>query len=422
MSNQEKLLKKIKEKKIRVAVIGLGYVGLPLAILLAKKRFNVNGYTKTEKEATLIRGGFSRIGMDKEFKKVLQTGRLQVHSIKTKKLQDDEVYIICVPTPIDKNKKPDLSILKQIAKKLSKINLEGKLIINESTVAPFTTRKIFGSLGKNYFLVCSPERIDPGSNKTLENIPKLIAGINSDSLSLAVSLYKQILKNKLVIVKNMEVVEMSKMLENTYRAVNIALVNEFAKLADKIDINILDVISAAKTKWSFQAHYPGIGVGGHCIPVDPHYILELARAKRVNMQITTDGLAENESMPEYFGQKIIDNYKKGMKILIYGLTYKKDITDLRESPVIALCQFLKKRKIPFTVYDPLLDEKHIKKLGFRIGKKRQVGIFVVGTDHKTLALDYQLMVNDRTIVIDGKNYFKNKVGKKVLGVGWSYEE
>ena len=422
MSNQEKLLKRIKDKKIRVGVIGLGYVGLPLAILLARKGFNVNGYTKTEKEATLIRGGFSRIGMDKELKKVLQTGRLQVHSIKTKKLQETEVYIICVPTPIDKKKKPDLSSLKEIAKKLSKINLESKLIINESTVAPFTTRKIFGSIGKNYFLVCSPERIDPGSTKTVENIPKLIAGINADSLTLAVALYKQILKNKLVVVKDMEVVEMSKMLENTYRAVNIALVNEFAKVADAININILDVIKTAKTKWSFQAHYPGIGVGGHCIPVDPHYILELARGKKVNMQVVVDGLAENESMPEYVGQKIIKNYKKGMKILIYGLTYKNDVADLRESPVIVLCQFLKNRKIPFTVYDPLLDEKEIKKLGYRIGRNVKADIFIVGTDHKTLALDYQLMVNDQTIVIDGKNYFKNRVGKKVLGVGWSYEE
>jgi len=417
MNNQKILLEKIKHKKAKIAIIGLGYVGLPLAILLAKSGFIVDGYIKNKKELMSISSGISKIGMDSDLKKILKTGKLSVHNIISKRLQDNDIYIICVPTPLNKQKKPDLSSLNQVAKNLSRINLENKLIINESTVSPFTTKHIFGSLGKNYFLVCSPERIDPGSKKTVENIQKLIGGMNADSLTLGIALYKQILRKKLVVVKNMEVAEMSKMLENTYRAVNIALINEFAKLADAINIDILDVIAAAKTKWSFRAHYPGIGVGGHCIPIDPYYILKLAEIKKIDMQLVTVGLSGNERMPDYVAQKIIKNYKKNMKVLIYGLTYKKNIADLRESPVLVLCQILKRKKIDFVVYDPLIGKKQIQKLGLRIGKLEKVDIFVVGTDHKELIHDYSLAVGSETVVVDGRNFFQNKVGKKVLGIG-----
>lgn len=419
MNNQKKLLEKIRRKEARIAVIGLGYVGLPLAILLAKSGFIVDGYLKNKKEITSINSGISNIGMDSDLKKNLKTGKLSVHNITSKRLQDNDVFIICVPTPLDTHKKPNLSSLKQVAKNLSKINLEGKLVINESTVSPFTTDRIFGSVGKNYFLVCSPERIDPGSKKTVESIQKLIGGINAESLTLGVALYKQILRKKLVIVKNMEVAEMSKMLENTYRAVNIALVNEFAKLADATNVDILDVIAAAKSKWSFQAHYPGIGVGGHCIPVDPYYILELAKLKKIDMPLVAAGLSDNEGMPEYVAQKIIKKYKKNMKVLIYGLTYKRNIADLRESPVLVLCELLKRRKIDFAVYDPLLSKKQIQKLGFRTGKLEAVDILVVGTDHKDLIYDSQMVTGNQTLVVDGKNFFHNQVGKNVLGVGWS---
>ncbi len=419
MDNQKALLQKIKEKKAKVAVVGLGYVGLPLAILLAKSGFSVKGFSKTQKRIREINNGVSGVGFDIDLKKIIQTGRFSADNITSKTLSENDVYIICVPTPVNKEKKPDLSSLKQVAKRLSEINLDNKLIINESTVAPFTTRHILGVLGHNYFLVCSPERIDPGGSRTVEDIPKIVGGITTESLELGIALYRQILTEEPVTVKSLEVAEMSKMLENTYRAVNIALINEFAKLADTLDIDILDVIAAAKTKWSFQAHYPGIGVGGHCIPVDPHYLLKLAKTKKDEMRIVVEGLLDNENMPDYVAQKIVKNYKKGMNVLIYGLTYKKNVADLRESPVLVLCELLKKKKIDFTVYDPVLNERQIISLGLRVTKLKKADLFIVGTDHKELTHDYHLAVGNKTIVIDGKNFFLKKVGAKVLGIGRS---
>lgn len=424
MNAQKKLLVKIKAKEANIAVIGLGYVGLPLTVLLAKQGFTVKGYVKTAEKLQALQGGISGIsGHDNNLKKILNSGSFSAYNIADSNLADNDIYIICVPTPLNKKKKPDLTSVLQVAKRLFETDLKGKLIINESTVAPFTTRKIFASSRMNYFLVCSPERIDPGTRfETSENIPKVIGGIDSESLELGIALYNQIIKKKLVVVGDIEVAEMSKMLENTYRAVNIALINEFAKLADVIGIDMLEVISASKTKWSFQPHYPGIGVGGHCIPVDPHYLLKLAQKKRIEMNVTTEALSENEKMPEYIAEKIIRYYKKGMNVLVYGLTYKKNVADLRESPVLVLCNLLKRKKIDFTVYDPLIPAKTIQKLGFSAVLLKKTDIFVVGTDHKQLAKDYKFAIGNKTVVIDGRNFFLKKVGKIVIGVGRSLVE
>lgn len=417
------LLEKIKNKKANIGVIGLGYVGLPLALLLAKRGFNVTGFIRSESKRNMLNKGVSYIldqNTQKDLKKVIKNGNFAVILSSDKELENMDVYIICVPTPVDEHKKPDISDLKQVAKRLSEINLEGKLIINESTVAPFTTRDVLGKIGRNYFLVCSPERIDPGNNtKTTENIAKVIGGIDNQSLELGAALYKQVLKGELVEAQSLEAAEMAKMLENTYRAVNIALINEFARLAERIGVDILDVIEAAKTKWSFYPHYPGIGVGGHCIPVDPYYILELAKNKGVIMKVVEDGLEENEQMPLFVAKKVQGNYKKGMKVLVYGLTYKKNIADMRESPVTVFCNILREKNISFSVYDPFLNEKEIRKLGFIPGSLNKADIFVVGTDHKQLNQDYKKAIGKDTIVIDGRNFFTKKAGRAVYGVGRS---
>jgi UDP-N-acetyl-D-glucosamine dehydrogenase len=388
------LANKIKSKKARIGIIGLGYVGLPLALLLTKKGFRTLGFVR-----------------NKDKYRDLFSAKVIGHN----SLSDCDIYIICVPTPVKDHKQPDLTALKSVAARLKKINLTGKLIINESTVAPFTTRKVLGSLGKNYFLASSPERISPGDKKyTVENIPKVIGGQDKRSTYLAARLYRAILSDGIVPVSSLETAEMTKILENTYRAVNIALINEFALLAEKINVDILEVIGAAKSKWTFQAHYPGIGVGGHCIPVDPYYLLELAEQKKVKMPVVRDSLEQNEEMPHNLAQKIISHYKQGMKVLIYGLTYKKDVADMRESPVMELIKVLKNKKISFTVYDPLVKKQ-------KTALEKPVDIFVVGTDHNQLAKDYKKVVTDKTIVIDGKNYFKKNVGKKVIGVGRKLE-
>ncbi|MDP2638334.1 MAG: nucleotide sugar dehydrogenase [Candidatus Levybacteria bacterium] len=423
MLSNKNLLEKIKNKTANIGVIGLGYVGLPLAVLLAKNNFKVTGFVRSESKRDSLNKGVSYLldaVLEGDLKTVIKSNNFICRLTSDKELENMDAYIICVPTPVNEHKIPDISDLKQVAKRLSQISLEGKLVVNESTVAPFTTRDVLGKIGENYFLVCSPERIDPGNNsKTTENIAKVIGGIDGQSLEAGVALYKQILKEELAQVKTLEAAEMAKMLENTYRAVNIALINEFARLAEKINIDILDVIKAAKTKWSFHPHFPGIGVGGHCIPVDPYYILELAKDKGVAMKVVKEGLEENEQMPLFVAQKVDHSYKKGMKVLVYGLTYKKNVADMRESPVTAFCNILRERNISFSVYDPLLKDKEIEKLGFNAGSLEKADIFIVGTDHKQLSEDFKKAVGDNTVVIDGRNFFTEKVGKAVYGVGRS---
>lgn len=420
-----RLAKKINNKRATIGIVGLGYVGLPLALLFAKKGFLVTGFVKNKKRAEELSNGITSLGeaqVEEDLRGLIAQKRFSVKVSDPSFLKECDVIIVCVPTPVDNMKKPDITDLRQVAKTLSSFDVSGKLIINESTVAPFTTREVFGNLKKGYFLVCSPERIDPGNRlKNTETIAKIVGGRDRESTYLGKLLYEQIVKEPVVKVSSMEVAEMSKMLENTYRCVNVALVNEFAKLADALNIDILEVIEAAKTKWSFHPHYPGIGTGGHCIPVDPYYILHLAKDKGLSMNIVNYALKKNEDMPKYALNKILKIYKKGAKILVYGLSYKKNVRDLRESPVITLCNLLKDRNIPFYVNDPIVEIKEIEKLGYKYSEIKIVDIFVVGTDHDSLSKDYHSAIGRHTYVIDGRNYFKNKVGKKVFGIGRKIE-
>lgn len=417
------LLRKIQTKKSKIGVIGLGYVGLPLAMLFAKKGFLVTGFVRDKAKKDMLAIGKSYIKDEnvlEDLQKVIENKKFTPKVTNISDLQKQDVFIICVQTPVFENKKPDLRDLQEVARQLSEVDLTGKLIINESTVAPYTTEEIL-DFKSNYFLVCSPERVDPGNQKrTTEFIPKVIGGKDKESLELASTLYKEILKNDIVEVKSMEAAEMAKMLENSYRAVNIGLINEFTRLAEKCGIDMLDVINAAKTKWTFHPHYPSIGVGGHCIPVDPYYVLELAGKKNVSMKILLDGLLENEHMPEYILDKLLSVYKKRMKILIYGITYKKDVADLRESPVMLFGNLLKKKKIPFSVYDPFVSKEDIEKIGFTKGALKRTDVFVVGTGHSALAHDYKKAIDKNTIIIDGQNFFDKKIGKVVLGLGRNF--
>lgn len=416
-----KLLDAIKTKKATIGVVGLGYVGLPLAILFAQNGFSVTGLVRDPKKIPLITKGhtyLSDLGIQDDLQSMLHNGALVVKLLRPEELLHYDILIICVPTPVDGKKNPDLTAIKQISSLLASVDLTGKLVVNESTVAPGTTREVFGNLKSDYFLVCSPERVDPGNReKNLAKIPKVVGGRDEQSLKLGRALYQSILDKEVVTVSSLEAAEMAKMLENTYRAVNIALVNEFALLADTLGVDIMEAITAAKTKWSFQPHYPGIGVGGHCIPVDPYYVLKLAKTKGLMLPVVRESLEQNEKMPEVFLEKLLKVYKKTMTVTVYGLAYKKNVKDMRESPAVAFCTLLKEKGLPFRVYDPYYTQEEVRAMGFSPATKIAADVFVVATDHDVLVEDAKTFIDKDTVVIDGRNYFHKKVGKKVMGIG-----
>mgnify|MGYP001595234757 CR=1 FL=1 len=419
--DHSRLLEKIRSKKARIGVIGLGYVGLPLAILAAKQGFYVTGFGRSKENVDKLLRGETRVDTtDKEIlKNVLASKKFKPQQLSVKELQNQDIIIICVPTPITRAKSPDLTAIKHVAGELSKAKLTNQLIINESTVAPGTTRELFDGLSD--YLACSPERIDPGNHdKNVANIAKIVGGKDSHSLALAQLFYKQILSANVVSVPDLETAEMAKMLENTYRAVNIALINEVALLCEKLGIDVLEVIRAASTKWSFQAHFPGIGVGGHCIPVDPYYLVDLSQKKKISMTVVASALQRNSDMPRALFEKVKAVYKKGMSLVVYGITYKKDVADLRESPVLVFCEHLTNASIPFGVFDPLVDKLHLQSLGLNVAKSEHADIFVVGTDHSQLVHDQKIFISSKTIVIDGRNAFAAKTGSRVIGVGRAF--
>lgn len=418
--SMQKLLSKIYLKRASIGVIGLGYVGLPLAVLAAKKGFRVTGFVRNERKIEQLKQGISSIESvnKRELKKVIKNSALTIAQLNSPELDKQDIYFICVPTPVDEEKNPDLTPIHDVSIRLARIKLDGKLIINESTVAPGTTREEFGHFEGKYFLAFSPERIDPGNTeKSVATITKVVGGIDKESSFLTQKMYSTILVASTVAVSSPEAAETVKMLENTYRAVNIGLINEFALLAEKNGLDILEIIEAAKTKWSYQAHYPSLGVGGHCIPVDPWYLVEYGKKKSVDLPIIIHGLKENDSMAKHIADKIMSLYKSGMKVLIYGVTYKKNVKDLRESPVIRLARILKNQDLPFVMYDPLMNTEEIKDLGFVPGDMKKVDMFIVGSDHDLLKKEFKKFISPQTIVIDGKNFFHKKVGRVVHGIG-----
>lgn len=425
------LLEKIKNKKAKIGIIGQGYVGLPLAVCFAKHGFQVTGLDIDEKKVRAINRGenyLPKMGIDSDFKKVVKKGFLRASSNIVAGCRKQDVIIICVPTPVNERRQPDISLLKKAAASIGEARPLGKLIINESTVAPLTTVSIVGSLiekksglkvGLDFFLGCSPERVNPGDlTHRVENTPKIVAGLGKKDLSLVESLYRTIIKAELVKVSNLATAETVKLLENSFRAVNIALINELAEFCQEFNLDVLEIIEAAKTKWSFQAHYPGIGVGGHCIPVDPYYLLDLAARRGIKMTTLKEALAQNESMPKFILKNFLKFYQPGKSVLVYGLTYKAGVKDVRESPAMEFCHLLKTKRIKFEVYDPFYTHREIRNFGFTPCRRlKQFDLVAVATGHYQLVKDSQKIIDKDTIIIDGRNFFLKKVGKKIIGVG-----
>ncbi|MBP7088810.1 MAG: nucleotide sugar dehydrogenase [Candidatus Omnitrophica bacterium] len=423
----EQLKYKINSRKAKIGVVGLGYVGLPLAVCFAKCGYFVYGLDNNSSRIDNLKSG------KKYIVDVLPEDVLNL--IKNKKffptnkdviLKDSDVIIICVPTPLRKVKIPDISYVVKASRIIKKYLKPGQLIILESTSFPSTTRDIILSElkksglkeEKDYFLCFSPERINPGDKKhPLPKIPKIVGGLSIKSSQLAKSLYSQIIK-KVFIASSPEAAESAKLLENTFRLVNIALVNEFAILANKLGIDVWEVIRLASTKpFGFMPFWPGPGVGGHCIPDDPVYLSW--RAKKVGFKTKMIDLASqlNHFMPSYVVERVERALEKkgkilrGAKILILGVTYKRDVKDLRESPSLDIIELLQKKKSKVNFYDPLIpylriDNIDLKRIVLNNTNLSRQDCIIIITDHANF--DYGKIKQKAQLVFDCRNVYKKE--------------
>jgi len=427
---------KIKEKKARICVIGLGYVGLPLIKTFLKAGFNVTGFDIDEKKVNLLNKGRSYIKhvTGRDLKPFLAKNKFRATN-NPKVLAKVDVIIICVPTPLDPHKNPDLSFVLSTTELIAAHLVKGTLVVLESTTYPGTTEEEMlpileakgFKVGKDFHLAYSPERENPGDEVfTTANIPKVVGGVTKDCLRIAKSLYDQIVV-KTVPVKSTKEAEATKLLENIFRSVNIALVNEMKMIFDRMDIDIWEVIRASSTKpFGFMPFSPGPGYGGHCIPVDPFYLTW--KAKEVDYPTRFIELAGeiNTLMPYYVVDKIIDALNerrrviKGAKVLVLGIAYKKDVDDQRESPSLKIISLLKDRGALVDYNDPYVvrssghrdyPELNMRSVELTERKLKAYDAVVIATDHSNY--DYDWIVKNAFLVIDTRNAVKKKK-KKVI--------
>ena len=416
------LKSKITDKSANIGIIGLGYVGLPLAVEFGKAGFSVTGFDNDEAKVSSVGNGDSYISdvSSKDIKDLVSSKKLKA-TLDKALLNKMDVIIICVPTPLRKTKEPDISFILQAAEDINANLRKGQLVILESTTYPGTTEEvIFPKLGgnglkvgKDIFIAFSPERVDPGNAKyKTKDIPKVVGGVTSTCTELTRLLYSQIIK-EVIPVSSPRSAEMVKLLENTYRIVNIGLINELALLCNKMDVDVWEIINAAKTKpFGFMPFYPGPGVGGHCISTDPHYLSWKARTYGFETRFIELAEKINSSMPHYVVDRIIDGLNsqkkplKGSKILIVGVTYKKDISDIRESPAFAIINSLIEKKAKIQYHDPLVPSLTIDGLSLNSIDLTKESIsssdcIVIVTDHTVL--DYKLIAENANLVLDTRN-------------------
>jgi len=426
------LLKKIEGKHAKLGVIGLGYVGLPLAVEFARAGYGVIGYDVDERKVAELSAGRSYIPdvSSDHLAEVVKNGKFVATTDPTR-LAETDIIDICVPTPLRKTKDPDMTYVVQAVDAVAAILKKGQLIILESTTYPGTTVEVVQPIlaakgfepGVDFYLAFSPERVDPGNpHYQTKNIPKVVGGINEDSTRAAVAFYGQVM-DTVVPVSSPSVAEMVKLLENTFRAVNIGLVNELALMCHRMGLDVWEVIDAAKTKpFGFMPFYPGPGLGGHCIPIDPFYLSW--KAKQYNFEARFIELAGvvNGAMPEFVVQRIIDalnSQKKsvnGSRVHVIGVAYKRDVNDLRESPALEILELLAHRGAIVTYTDPYVPEfKHahldLKSLD-EPSMHEGIDCGVIVTDHKVF--DYTAMVKNFELLVDTRNSLKGVTSKNVV--------
>lgn len=422
------LLEKISSKTAKVGIVGLGYVGLPLAVEFARAGYTTIGFDVQKQKVDSVNAGNNYIGdiVGDTLKKEVEAGKLRATS-DFAFIKDVDAVAICVPTPLDAHQQPDISYVKSSTESVAQYVHSGMLIVLESTTYPGTTEELLKPIleksglkcGKDFYMAFSPERVDPGNKQyKTKNTPKVVGGIGKDATEVAASLYRNVLEGGVYEVPSPAVAEMEKLLENTYRNINIGLANEMAIICNRMGINVWEVIDAAKTKpYGFQAFYPGPGLGGHCIPLDPFYLSWKAREYDYHTRLIETSGEINTAMPEYVVDRVMKVLNKnkialnGAKVLVLGVAYKNDIDDYRESPALNVIDHFIKQGAQTTYYDPFIPQyKH--KGVVHTGEKeltdqmlKDADIVVICTAHSSF--DYNRIQKIASQIFDTRNAMKD---------------
>ena len=408
----------------------MGYVGLPVACLCVEKGMDVYGADIDSKKLESIEKGISPIDdphLNKEVQKI--KGKINLTDNLKKAVNSSSVVIVCVPTPVDKDNFPDLTALKNACNEISKTLKKDDLVIIESTISPGTIEEfvlpILKKSNTNFYLAHCPERIDPGNKKfTIKDLPRVVAGIDKRSTRKAAEFYREIIDAEITELSSVKAAEATKIMENTFRDINIAFVNEMAKSFDKAGIDTSEVIKGASTKpFGFMPHYPGAGVGGHCIAVDPYYIISRAKQLGFNHKFLTLAREINESMPSYTIELLEQELEKLNKRLensnigILGLAYKEDVDDIRESPALKIIDILKSKNSNVYVFDPnVKDKSNVENIDELLKKSDYIILVTDHNEFKSMEIN-KLKENNILVVIDGRNCLdKDKI--KNLGIAY----
>ena len=411
----KRLLSKINDRSARVGIIGMGYVGSALSELVVKEKYDTYGFVRREAKAARINNQSIP-----NLKGTTDSGFLQTC----------DIILICVQTPIHEDKTPDLSFIEAAVQQVADNIGESQLIVVESSYAPGTTRNVALPIlertgkkaGVDFYLSFSPERVDPGNRQfSLDQIPKVVSGYDSDSLQAAYTFYSTIIK-QVVPVSSMETAEMVKIFENTYRLVNISLVNEVKKYTDAVGLDMWEVVNAAATKpFGFMPHYPGPGIGGHCIPVDPFYLVDQAKKVGIDLRLVKTAGEVNDEKPSLVVDQtveIIEKYngkKSDHKILLVGLSYKPDIDDTRESPALKIWKLFEEKNIDVMYHDPYVTEMNGERsVEITEDTVRDLDAIVITTDHTNI--EYKKIAELKKPVIDTRNVYKGVKHPKIFRI------
>ena len=438
MSNKASvLLDRIESQKAVCGVVGLGYVGLPLAVELASAGYRVVGFDVSETVCAGINRGHSHIQdiPSERLAQFTESGKIEAVTDMTR-MKECDVVCVCVPTPHAKTRDPDVSYVVAATEAIAASLRSGQLVILESTTYPGTTRELMLPMlesnglrvGEDFFLCFSPERVDPGNEIwQVHNTPKVLGGVTRECLNVAYALYSRVME-RIVPVSSPEAAELTKLLENTFRSINIALANEMAQVCDRLNVDVFEVIEAAATKpFGFMKFTPGPGIGGHCIPLDPHYLAW--KMKTLNYKTRMIELAGevNSEMPEYVVEKVQDALNRhrksvnGSRILVLGVAYKRDIDDLRESPALDIIRLLEDKGAVIDYHDPYVPE--IREDGHSRAhtsvapdeaRLRDADCVVITTDHQVV--DYEMVVRNAQLIVDTRNATRGLTGGAIIGL------